>query len=54
MLSALGVVGHRQVTDAYLLAVAHHHGAKLATLDRDVATLIAEPSARPNLVAVIA
>ena len=39
MLSALGVVGHRQVTDAYLLAVAHHHGAKLATLDpscRDV------------------
>jgi len=41
------LVGHRQVTDAYLAALARHHGARLATFDRglahqheDVATLI--------------
>ena len=28
------VVGHRQVTDAYLAALAVHHGGRLATLDR--------------------
>lgn len=27
------VVGHRQVTDAYLVALAAHHGGLLATLD---------------------
>jgi hypothetical protein len=45
-----GVLGHRQVTDAYLVAlVASHPEARLATLDRalaqlcpDVADLIAE------------
>lgn len=46
-LSWSGVLGHRQVTDAYLAALARQHGARLATLDRglaalhtDVATLI--------------
>lgn len=33
------VVGHRQVTDAHLLAVARRHGARLATLDRGVAAM---------------
>jgi len=28
------VIGHRQVTDAYLAALAAHHGGRLATLDR--------------------
>lgn len=28
------VRGHRQVTDAYLVALARSHGARLATLDR--------------------
>lgn len=28
--------GHRQITDAYLLGLAMHHGGKLATLDRGV------------------
>lgn len=28
------IVGHRQVTDAYLVGLAHSHGAQLATLDR--------------------
>ncbi len=34
-----GVVGHRQVTDAYLLAVARAHAGILATLDRGTLTL---------------
>lgn len=33
-------VGHRQVTDAYLLALAQHHKGKLATFDNGVAELI--------------
>ncbi|PZU45287.1 MAG: VapC toxin family PIN domain ribonuclease [Microbacterium sp.] len=36
------VVGHRQVTDAYLAASAERHGALLATFDRALA------DARPN------
>jgi toxin-antitoxin system PIN domain toxin len=40
--ASLSLVGHRQVTDAYLLALAQHHGGKLATLDRGVPELIAE------------
>ena len=30
---------HRQVTDAYLAALAEHHGAVVATLDRGLALL---------------
>ena len=33
------LIGHRQVTDAYLLALAIAHGGVLATLDRAVAVL---------------
>ena len=33
------VIGHRQVTDAYLVALAQHHETKLATLDRALAAL---------------
>lgn len=45
-----GVVGHRQVTDAYLAAQARSRGGRLLTLDRglvalhrDVAELLVEP-----------
>jgi hypothetical protein len=31
--------GHRQVTDAYLLGLAKHHGGKLATLDKAIVSL---------------
>lgn len=31
------VTGHRQVTDAYLVALAHARGGRLATLDRALA-----------------
>ncbi|MGD9793745.1 MAG: TA system VapC family ribonuclease toxin [Acidimicrobiia bacterium] len=38
----VGVIGHRQVTDAYLVALAEHHGGRVATLDRGMATLHGE------------
>ena len=31
--------GHRQITDAYLLGLAKHHGGKLATLDQAIPSL---------------
>ena len=34
-----GVIGHRQVTDAYLASLARHHGGKLATFDQGLAAL---------------
>ena len=34
-----GVLGHRQVTDAYLASLARHHRGRLATLDRGLAAL---------------
>jgi toxin-antitoxin system PIN domain toxin len=34
-----GIVGHRQVTDAYLAQLARARGARLATFDRAVANL---------------
>ncbi len=34
-----GVIGHRQVTNAYLAALARKHGGRLATLDRGLAAL---------------
>ena len=33
------LIGHQQVTDAYLLGLAIHHGGSLATLDRSVVSL---------------
>lgn len=37
-----GVVGHRQVTDAYLAALARHHGGRLASFDRGLVALHAD------------
>jgi hypothetical protein len=34
-----GIAGYRQVTDAYLVALARHNRGKLATLDRSLAAL---------------
>jgi predicted nucleic acid-binding protein len=31
--------GPKQITDAYLLGIAKHHGGKLATLDKAVKSL---------------
>jgi toxin-antitoxin system PIN domain toxin len=37
--SMKGVVGHRQVTDAYLAQLAREHGGRLATFDQGLARL---------------
>lgn len=34
-----GVIGHRQVTDAHLVALARHNRGQVATLDRGLAAL---------------
>lgn len=34
-----GVIGHRQVTDAYLVALARHNAATVATFDKGLAAL---------------
>jgi uncharacterized protein len=46
------VHGPRQVTDAYLLALAVHHGGRFATFDRSL-VLSAAPGATPHHVVVI-
>lgn len=33
------IVGHRQITDAYLLALAVHHRGQLATMDQSIRAL---------------
>jgi uncharacterized protein len=50
--SSPSMVGHRQVTDAYLLSLAQHHHAKLATLDTGLADLVA-PADRASTVELI-
>jgi len=35
----VGVIGHRQVTDAYLVVLARAHGGSVVTLDRGLAAL---------------
>lgn len=39
MVDWTGVLGHRQVTDAYLAALARHHGGRVVTLDEGFAAL---------------
>jgi hypothetical protein len=47
------VVGHQQITDAYLLGLAIHNKGRLATLDRAVASLLPESSTAPARIEVI-
>ncbi len=49
-----GLFGHRQVTDAYLLATAQRHGCKLLTFDAGIAHLLATDPERERLLSVIA
>lgn len=48
------LVGHRQVTDAYLLGVALHRGGRLATFDGGVSSLAGADGAAAQLVELIA
>ena len=41
-ISMTGVIGHRQVTDAYLAELARRHRGRLATFDRGLASLHAD------------
>jgi predicted nucleic acid-binding protein len=47
------LLGHRQVTDAYLLGLAIQHNGKLATLDQGVAALIPDPAIQQKHLTVI-
>ncbi|MCB1126240.1 MAG: VapC toxin family PIN domain ribonuclease, partial [Verrucomicrobiae bacterium] len=47
------LVGHQQVTDAYLLGLAIHYGGRLATLDPRIAELPAPQSAERETLEVI-
>lgn len=44
--ASLALVGHRQVTDAYLLALAQHHKGRLATFDKGVSELLSKDRAK--------
>jgi len=41
-----GFMGHRQITDAWLLTTALRHGMKLLTFDSGIASLLATPAER--------
>lgn len=51
--ASVALVGHRQVTDAYLIALARHQGGKLATLDRGVIELIPDVAERRQRVELV-
>jgi uncharacterized protein len=44
------LIGHQQLTDAYLLGLAIHKKGRLATLDPNLASLLADQDAAKNLV----
>lgn len=48
-----GLVGHRQITDAYLLATAIRQGARLLTFDAGVRHLLATDAERARHVSVL-
>ena len=45
--------GHRQVTDAYLLALAIHNRGQLATLDRGMTSLVPADGSRRDALAIV-
>lgn len=48
-----GLYGHRQITDAYLLATAARHGARLVTFDSGISQLLATEPERERLLSVL-
>lgn len=47
------VVGHRQITDAYLLGLALHRRGKLATFDRAIGSLLPQEIAKQSALELI-
>lgn len=50
---SVALVGHRQVTDAYLLALCLARNGRLATFDRGVQELLADADARDTFVELL-
>jgi toxin-antitoxin system PIN domain toxin len=48
-----GLYGHRRISDAYLLAAAARHGARLITFDTGIAQLLATDTERERLLSVL-
>ena len=48
-----GLLGHRQITDAYLIATAARHQARLVTFDRGLSNLLATEPERERLLAIL-
>jgi uncharacterized protein len=48
-----GIVGHRQVTDAFLLGLAIHNKGRLATMDRGVISLLTATGGNSTYVEVL-
>lgn len=53
VLKRLLIQGHRQMTDAYLLALAHHNEGRLVTFDAGIPTLLASAAERKRYVELI-
>ena len=47
------IQGYRQLTDAYLLGLAHHHRATLVTFDQGIASLLAQRDPRRSALRVL-
>ena len=47
------LVGHQQISDAYLLGLAIHRGGRLATVDQGILTLLPEKSPDRDRVVII-
>lgn len=48
-----GLLGHRQITDAWLLTLAARHQCRLVTFDTGVSALLATPAERERLLRVL-
>jgi uncharacterized protein len=48
-----GLLGHRQITDAYLVTLAARHKARLVTFDSGITQLLATPPERERLLSIL-
>jgi hypothetical protein len=53
-LALTALVGHRQVTDAHLVALALDHGGRVASFDRGLRELVPAPHRAEDVVALLA
>jgi uncharacterized protein len=47
------IIGHRQVTDAYLLCLAHQRGGRLVTFDRGISQLVAPQTSQAEAILLV-